>query len=561
MTSLTTPAATIENARRHQAELIYLAAACLGLVFPGALLGALLFSAVWAQLRDSLARRLCWAVVAAWLAIATQALEPGWIFDLVVNAFSRTSPPLPSVSGVLSEALFGPALLLTLQGGAAVRRQTVFGQLAKEHDVSSKQARAMRVGYQPRKWSSLSQLKQSGDDILLGVDTYNQPFTLSREETTRHTSVTGATGEGKTTTLMRLTEGHLRQGCSIIVIDCKGIGLGEPLRKLAQTHDVGMVVVDPDSPDTIGYDPCTGSRAHVANKVVGAFSYSKQADIYKNVALEFIPPVVTALPLAGLPVDLVQIYKALGKGGLARLARSISDRTVADRLLELEQEAGGIGKAGYAGLQRRLGALIEGHFGSLFSLRPALDLDAVTTDQTITYLPLSTTAHSEDVALCARVYIQDLKQLCHRRLRQIELGQDVRPTLIIIDEFAVVDDAEQIQALLLQARGAHVSMILATQFLPTEPRIRTPFLQSALMICHRVAAEDAESFAAEFGTHDAPELTQQIDYETGYSQKGSKRTVKVYNVHPDRLKELPTGVAAVISRATNRRAILRILPP
>ena len=559
--SIAIPTASVENSRQNQAELFYLLAAAVALLVPGSVLGAPLLAALWSRLGDPLPRRVCWVAITAWLAIVSQSLQIGWLFTSFIDVFSKVTVHLPSVSNVTCEALLAPALLLLLQAGATARRQTAFGQLANEREVSMKRARAMRVGYRPPTWSSKTLLEHPLGALRIGVDEFNQIFDLTESEIMHHLSIIGATGVGKTTTLTRLAHGSLLHEFSVVVVDCKGIGLGGVVRELAHTHRLPLSVVDPDSPDTTGYDPCTGSPAHVANKLVGAFTYSVDADIYKNIALEVLPIVVRALRDADLPVDIDHIYQALGKGGLARLARFLTNDNLIDRLQHLERDAAGIGRSGYNGLQHRTGALREGQFGSLFAQRPALDLDAATTEQSVTYLPLSTTAHSEDVSLFARVIIQDLKQLCARRLHQIAAGIPVRPTLVIFDEFAALEEAHQIGPLLLQAREARISIITATQFLPLDPRIRTPFLQSGVLICHRVSAEDADALAAEFGTHDVPEVTHQIDYETGYSQKGSTRLVKAYNIHPDLLKELPTGMAAVLSRDTNRRAVLRILTP
>jgi hypothetical protein len=53
-------------------------------------------------------------------------------------------------------------------------------------------------------------------------------------------------------------------------------------------------------------------------------------------------------------------------------------------------------------------------------------------------------------------------------------------------------------------------------------------------------------------------LTAQVDYETGTSEKGSVRQVEEYHVHPNDLRSLPVGVAAVLSRVSSRRNIVRV---
>jgi hypothetical protein len=84
---------------------------------------------------------------------------------------------------------------------------------------------------------------------------------------------------------------------------------------------------------------------------------------------------------------------------------------------------------------------------------------------------------------------------------------------------------------------------------------------AGVLIVHRVAAKGADALAAEFGTHTVPMLTAQVDYETGTTPKGSVRSVEEYNVHPNDIKELPVGMAAVYARMTNRRKLVQVTKP
>src|SRR5262249_54295944 len=150
-------------------------------------------------------------------------------------------------------------------------------------------------------------------------------------------------------------------------------------------------------------------------------------------------------------------------------------------------------------------------FGPLFEQQPVLDWTHVTAAQSVAYFSLSATAAGEDVELFGRVLMQDLKQLCDARLRQIQAGHDLMPYLVIIDEYAALREAQQIVDLLLQARGARMPIVVASQFIPEDRAIRIPVLQSGVLICHRVGAEDSEALAAEFGTKPMPKVTQQVD--------------------------------------------------
>lgn len=554
---------SIQNWYQIEADALYSLAAVGGLTFPGALCGALVTGALWHGAKAPINRRIVVASVGALTAVVMHTIVLAWFWKLAAAA--ATSGPLPAsadqlVMSAATEVLLGPLLLLTLQVAQAFRIRTALGQVAHEHSRMTKRSRAMRLGYQ-----------QSGDSpasndwdhppgkIRLGLDESRRPFDLDVAEIAHHVLLPGATGMGKTTTLMRLADGALTNGYGAIIIDCKGVGLAPNARELAARFSLPFQVVDPDDPASLGYDACTGDPAHIANKLVGAFSFSAEADIYKQVAMEVVPVIARGLESAGQSVTLRGIYDALAKGGMFRLGRMVSDDTLRDRLVALEQ-SGGVGAAGYVGLQRRLGALLEGKFGELFQKRPALDWPSTTASPSVTYFSMSATAASEDVELFGRVITQDLKQLCDSRLRAKRAGIHLTPVLVIYDEFAALREARQIVDLLLQAREAAMPVVIASQYLPEEKPIKVPVLQAGTIICHRIASEDAEALAAEIGTRDIPKVTSQVDYETGVSEKGSVRMTKEYHIHPDILKELPIGMTAVYARRTQRREIVHIHP-
>ena len=375
----------------------------------------------------------------------------------------------------------------------------------------TKRAKAMRLGYEganPRPSDSRGWEHPPGK-IRLGLNESRQLFDLDIAEIAQHVFVPGASGTGKTTTLMRLAGGALSNGYGVLVVDCKGVGLAPAAKKLAERFDVTFNVVDPDEARSLGYDTCTGDPSHVANKLVGAFSFSPEAEIYKNVAMGILPVIAKGLIAARESVSLRAIYNALGKGGLANLSRRLPpDDPLADRLRSLEQ-TGGVGLAGYIGLQNRLSALLEGKFGTLFEKRPALDWNKVTRAPSVTYFSLSATAASEDVELFGRVITQDLKQLCDARLRTQRAGKPLVPLLVIYDDNSprCVRRVNSSTFCFKPARPRCTWWLPPSTCRRTSPS-RTPVLQAGTLICHRIAAEDAETIAAEIGATETSPRSQ-----------------------------------------------------
>lgn len=562
----TAATAPIQNWYQGQAELLYTLAAVGGLTFPGALAGALLAAALWHATREPLVRQAVFALTGVLATIALNTDVLGWFWQAAVALVSSNSSP-PAAPDILrsagSELLLGPALLLTLSVAREFRLRTPLGHLTHEHRLMTTRrgrSKALTFGFQPGDGQpDVTMAQHPPGAIRLGVNENRRAFDLALTEIDAHVFVPGATRMGKSTTLLRLADGALSNGYGVVIIDCKGVGLSTGAKALAQRYSLPFFLVDPHDPSSLGYDACTGDPAHVANKLVGAFTFARGGEIYQQVALNAVPQIVRGIQAANQQVTLRRIQDALAQGGIARLARDIGvDTEMGARLRDLEGEPRGVASEGRAGLYQRLGALLEGQFGQLFEKQPALDWNKVTEAPSVTYFPLSATAAGQDVELFGRVITQDLKQLCDTRLRALTAKKAITRTLVIYDEFAALNEPRQIVDLLLQASGARMPVVLGTQFVPQEVPIRTPMLQAGTIICHRVAAEDAEAIATEIGTRDTPGVTSQVNFQTGETEMGSIRNTKEFHIHPDVLKELPVGVAAVCARRSDRKELVHV---
>jgi hypothetical protein len=503
---------------------------------------------------------------------------PGRLYDILpVTSTMSLSNALLRSSAI--ELCSGPVLLLAWESMLGFREQTLLGgifrQAQEKRNIAHEADTAKHMYARSMNESSVDAAHPNGR-IRLGVFKTNRTkmFDLTVGELGLHTFLPGATGSGKTTTLERLADGAMASGSGLVIIDCKGGSLGATAKKLAARHGLPFIVVDPDDPATVGYNPCTGSPSDVANKLIGSFAFGEAGEIYKQVGMNVIPLVVKGLMATGATVTLVTIAEALDANGLRLLAKKVDDlvpdsdeansdpngralRALADQLRDFVGDADVAGKNGVSGLKFRLGALVQGSFGPLFDVEKELDWDAVFATPSVVYVSLPVTAASEDVELLGRVIIQDLKQACGRRLRAG--SESLAPTLIAIDEFAALKDAKQIIDLLLQARQAKMPLVLSTQLLPQDPDLRSAVLQAGLLIAHRLQAADAEEIAAQFGTRSSWKVTHQIDWETAQTQKGTIRDVDEYVVHPNTLRQLPQGTAAVRSVQTARWGIVEVL--
>jgi hypothetical protein len=573
---------SIENRVQDLAVTLTVLLGCAALLNPGVLLGAVVAGGWFWLYRPPAGQRLACALL---LLIPLLPLHTflvwgwpwrDWLAPLLPIQVSPVDASL-TLRSLYTEALAGPLWFEGAVLAAHLRSRRVDAQVRRDHRLDQQRWRAISGRRQPMFSTPNPRISPSdaGPEhppgrIRLGIDAETNGW-LDLEllaDIAAHIFLPGASGSGKTTTVIRLADGVLASGYGVVIIDAKAGSLGGAARRLAERYGVPFYVVDPDDADSLGYNPCTGDPASVANKLMGAFTYSPVAEIYKNIGMEAVPVIVRGLQEANQPVTLEALYDALGTRGMVKIAQKLpsEDRTYA-RLIELStsREGDGSGQdadrttaSGMTGLQRRLGALLEGKFGELFRADNALDWDRALAGPSVTYIALSALASSEDVELMGRVIAQDLKQVCARRLRQLARGVELAPVLAVFDEFAALNEADQLADLLLQARQALMPTVISTQYLPETVSLRKACLGAGLLIVHRVEAEDAEAIGAQFGTRRATDITHQVDYGTGFSEKGTIKRVDKYNVNPNEMREFTVGQVAFKSVAKRRYTIAQI---
>ncbi len=445
---------------------------------------------------------------------------------------------------VAVEALAGPLWLEALRWEEKVRT----GRLSYVVMREAKAKRAYQKAFASRtSQGGLTATFHPSGALRLGLEG-KRPFDLALPESlARHVTVLGKTGSGKTTTALRIMQGAIAAGYPVVIVDAKGLG---SLRRNAEVLAAGLPfqVVSPGDPKTLRYSPCTGTPAQISNKLVGAFAYGPEAEIYKNIVQETLPIVIRALQVIGQTLTLNNISDALDQKRMLGLANKVGDKDDVTRQRIVDYSGrGNLYTAAFAGMRARLGALMNGEFGDVFAgdgVAPVLNLPVAFSKPGVTYISLPTLASSEDVELMARVLVQDIKQIAATRIANAVNT----PALLVLDEFAALKEAQQLNDLLLQAREAGIACVVCTQFLP--PAAEAPLLRNALMaagvfIAHQCGPEDADPVATLFGTETRLDPTHQIDYQTGYSEKGSVRQVHEYTVHPDLLRSLPRGKVAV----------------
>jgi Zn-dependent protease with chaperone function len=547
--------------------LLGLAVCCIA--FPGLLIGAGVVSvirrvapvhAVVRWVAVSVLACTAWllrgALVPFWLARITVANAP-WAAQLHITGLASHETVALSVA---VEALAGPLAFEIAAISIGSLWNGLWGQMRRQRKAAARQVQAAHGGpddVPPHFHDGVAGV------VRLGIDRQTRgPFDLEPDELTRHIFIPGASGFGKTTTLTRLTDGVLALGYSVAIVDCKGGDLKTTAATLAEVHNVPFHLVDVDDPTTLAYDPCTGTPPDVGNKLSGAFTYSEGASVYKNEAQRILPIIARAIQQKGDRVTLEAIADALDPAGMNRLGRAVGD-PLKLKLEGIAAEKGVIEDA-HLGLKARLGALTEGRFAPLFDFhnprRPTLDWDRSLAQPGVTYVVLRSTAASEDVELMGRIVALDLGHVCSRRIEAAARKEEFAPALVMFDEFAALREADQVVPVLRQSRQARMPVVISTQDIPKHPAIRTAALQAGLTIAHRLDSDDAEVIADQCGTKKQWELSIQHHHEEGPTGLGSVRQQDTYRMHPNTIRQLKIGRAAVRSATTDRIAVVQVVP-
>ena len=374
----------------------------------------------------------------------------------------------------------------------------------------------------------------------------HRAFRLRLAELERHATLIGVTGSGKTTTLARLVDAAMRAGWSVMVVDAKGGRLAQVCRTLGAAHGIPARLWLPGEPASWTYDLCAGEPSAVANRLVGAFEFGREGQVYRNLSEALVPLTVRALIESGQPCTLDSLRYSLDEAHLTGLARRTADADLKAELLAMVSNA--LHRTALAGITGRLRTLRFGVFGRwLLPSERTLDLAECLSAPGLTYLGLPATAASEDVGLVGRVLIQHLKQVAYDRL----WSDNPNPGLVLLDEFASLGDAIQLIDLLLQAREARLAVVVSTQQLPRDSSIlRKALLGAGALIVHQVGApEDADVLARALGTRAGTEVARQIQLgRAGPIVRRLLRPRESFLIAPDQLARLSVGQAAISIR-------------
>jgi hypothetical protein len=342
---------------------------------------------------------------------------------------------------------------------------------------------------------------------------------LSPGRLCRHLLVCGATGSGKTETLLRLAWTlACTSDAPVFYLDGKG-DRETASRFCGLMGDAGRSIrVFPNEP----FDAWRGEAHEIYGRLMEIIDYTSDGpaawyrDVAKNV-LRLVcehpdgPPRSSAEALARMDADAL----AKAHQGSSALAALTAQQIKQVRLR------------------------YEAFFGQT---RGALDGTWSWEDTNAAYLLLDSLALREETAGLARMLFEDFAHYFTTRKPRHQFA------VLIVDEFSSLAEGAGMAGRIEQARGFNTSLILAPQVVAgmgDEQEAARILGSVETVICHRV--NTPEEICALAGTRRAVEYSTHFATE-GATGEGSARIQHQFKVDPNKVRGLGPGQAYVISR-------------
>jgi conjugal transfer pilus assembly protein TraD len=420
--------------------------------------------------------------------------------------------------------------------------------------------------------------QRSDSAFVLGADAGGAPVVLADRQLSAHGLILGASGAGKSTTLLAILTDHIRRGRPVVAIDMKGSpAFARTLAGAAAAAGREFRIWTPDGP--AGWNPLEhGNPTELKDKLISTerFTephYQRAAERYVQLALQVQREVEP-----GRAPTLAGVVRLLDPQRLAGVVRQLPGERAAqlqDYLASLTPDQ----LSAIRGLGTRLAIISESHTGAF--LQPGdgplggrdgtVDLPAALEGRQVVLFSLNSSIYGKLSAQLGTLAIQDLVTATGHRLEDSADIAGRRPQALIgVDEFSALG-ADNVIALLARGRESGVSVLLATQELADLDRagrgLRDQVLGvTAVKIAHRQdVPASAQTIAQMAGTTKVWEPTYQIGrgpfgrYETG---RGTRRAVDQFIVDPNEIKSLKTGDAVLITKVPRAQVrTLRVAPP
>lgn len=419
--------------------------------------------------------------------------------------------------------------------------------------------------------SGLGRRRLPEDAVVLGSDRRGGRVWVSERELSAHGLVVGASGAGKTTTLVRILSELILRGRPVVVIDLKGSPqFVHSVADAAQEAGRPFRLWTPDGP--AHWNPLAhGNATELKDKLIATERFTEPH--YQRAAERYIQAVLQVLHElgGGRQATLSGVVELMDPHRLGGALRHVSPAL----RVRVQDYLGGLTPdqlSAVRGLQTRLAILTESHTGRYLEPAPGretVDLRSALGGEEVVLFSLNSASYGKLAAQLGTLAVQDLVCAAGDRLARQAEGVPVTQGFVVIDEVSVLG-GDHVLALFARGREAGLGVLAATQeltdFERAAPGLRDQVLgNTAVKLAHRQEVPASAQMIAQLaGTEKTWEETQQIGgpLSAGWATgRGTRRETEQFIVHPNEIKALGTGDAVLISKLRGKKAqTLRVAP-
>ena len=382
----------------------------------------------------------------------------------------------------------------------------------------------------------------------------------------QHVAAFGATGSGKTTSILRAAAGRvLKDGSALLWVDPKGDALTEAfLRRLAAAARRPFVVFDPHARDSDRWQPLWGDRpSEVVARLLAGIRTSEP--YYADALRQHVSLIATVLhagecwpPSFPLLVDASQLRRF---DRVVALARSIRDAhpELWQRVSDHEQWV-----TSREGAKALSGGLVRLELVVGDAWRPVLTPRQVPDGNEWAGVSIAAAIHTGAVVLW-RTHVDQMPDEANAITADVHAAAaaaDGAPWTLVLDEFGAIVStcADQALALLQRGRTHNGQVHVITQSTADVEALtgKHGLLDSlsdnfAAFVVHRQTSPDSRDWLAKLMGTTA--LWQSTDQTSAHGLSttgiGSRRRVREFRVGSDTFADLQTGEAIIHTTHSN----------